>query len=90
VLFRIGLDPQFPPPNYFPPSKKYHISENALGHNKFELVFDELRDGHQLATLYSGNSLCTQCVIAVKNIGHVSEDKEEYADDGHLIEEVAD
>lgn len=46
--FRVGLDPIFPPPKTFPNSKKHYISENAIYHNSFELVFDELVDSKDI------------------------------------------
>lgn len=39
-LFRITLDPLFPPP-FFRNEKKL-VHDNYLDKNKFELVFDEL------------------------------------------------
>jgi tubulin polyglutamylase TTLL1 len=50
--FRVGLDPIFPPPQNFPNSKKHYISENAMLHNNFELVFDELVNGPELSKLF--------------------------------------
>lgn len=40
---RIGLDPLFPPP-----PGTYPIRKVPIDTNKFELVFDELRDGKQI------------------------------------------
>ena len=54
--FRIGLDPIFPPPQNFPNSKKHYVSENAMMHNNFELVYDELVDGPALNQLYQSSS----------------------------------
>lgn len=38
--FRVALDPIFPPSKNFPNSKKHYVSENAIYHNSFELVYD--------------------------------------------------
>lgn len=43
--FRIAIDPLFPPPSQFSYNHKYNIAENAMFYNKFELIFDEDRDG---------------------------------------------
>jgi hypothetical protein len=53
------------------------------------LVFDKVRGGHQLAKLYSGNSLSNYEISLVSHIGNISEDKE-YADDGIIIDEPND
>ena len=50
--FRIALDPIFPPPLNYSSTYKYNIPENALHYNKFELIFDEERDGGKLIELY--------------------------------------
>lgn len=49
---RIGLDPIFPPPDFVPHNYKYNISENAAISNKFELIFDEERDGPVIKKMY--------------------------------------
>ena len=48
TAFRIGLDTIFPPPDCVPHNYKYIIAENAMHYNKFELIFDEERDGPQV------------------------------------------
>ena len=35
ILWRIGLDTIFPPPDIIPHNNKYNIAENALHYNKF-------------------------------------------------------
>lgn len=47
-LCRIAVDPIFPPPMNFSSTYKYNIPENALHYNKFELIFDEERDGAEM------------------------------------------
>jgi tubulin polyglutamylase TTLL1 len=37
---RIGLDPLFPPPSHYPPTRRYQLSDNILNNIKFELIFD--------------------------------------------------
>jgi len=42
TIFRIGLDPLFPPPYDWPQTKKYFLGENIIEEsNKFTLFFDE-------------------------------------------------
>lgn len=66
---RIGLDTIFPPPNSIPNNYKYNISENALHYNKFELIFDEDRDGpsvHQLYESYPGSSALISSLMGIQ------------------------
>lgn len=46
-VFKIAIDPIFPPPNY-PKNKKHMIPENVFENNRFELIFDELVDGENI------------------------------------------
>jgi hypothetical protein len=48
-VFRIGVDPVFPPPPV-PPSKKNHSLPDAQD-NKFEMVFNEREDAGELKNL---------------------------------------
>lgn len=50
---RIAVDTMFPPPdiNYWPQSKKNQAPEYIKENNKFDLVFDEIRDGPALKTI---------------------------------------
>lgn len=50
--FRIGLDPIFPPP-YQTNVMRHSISENAVFFNRFELIYDEIKDMEHLKRLYS-------------------------------------
>jgi hypothetical protein len=38
---RLALDPLFPPPAHYPPSKRFHLSDQYLKHLKYELIFDQ-------------------------------------------------
>jgi tubulin monoglycylase TTLL3/8 len=38
-VFKVCLDPLFPPPNQFK-SKKFNIPEEVYKNNKFEIIFD--------------------------------------------------
>ena len=49
-VFRVAVDPIFPPPNY-PKNKKHMIPDNVFENNKFELFFDELQEGEALRNL---------------------------------------
>jgi hypothetical protein len=55
--FRIALDPLFPPPSVVNSDYKYSIPENTLHYNKFELVFDEDRDGRELKRVYRNSNI---------------------------------
>ena len=55
--FRIGVDPVFPPPVNYSSTYRYNIPENALFYNKFELIFDEERDGKLLKRLYEDSNI---------------------------------
>lgn len=47
--FKLSLDLLFPPPTNWPNSKRHYLA-NKIGHNLFELVFDEdKKDGHSCA-----------------------------------------
>lgn len=50
-VFRIAVDPMFPPPNWSK-NKPKMIPDNLLENNKFELFFDELLDGPYLRSLF--------------------------------------
>ena len=47
---RLTLDPMFPPYQW-PYSKKQSLPEDLLGHNKFELVFNEAEEGAALKNI---------------------------------------
>ena len=57
IIFRISVDPLFPPPFNVQTDYKYAIPENALHYNKFELIFDEDRDRSWLENLYTDNKI---------------------------------
>ncbi len=52
-MFRICIDPIYPPPFEWPNSKKFQMGDNSLNDMKFELVFDEVSDGKELEKLYA-------------------------------------
>lgn len=58
-LFRIAVDPIFPPPFYdeWPQNKKLFIPDNLLENNKFEIIFDELVDKKQMMHILKDNKL---------------------------------
>ena len=56
-VFRIAIDPLFPPPNWSR-HKKNQIPDNPLEGNKFELFFDELSEGEIFEPLLK-NKKCT-------------------------------
>jgi hypothetical protein len=37
---RLALDPLYPPPCHYPPSKRFYLADNHLKHLKYELIFD--------------------------------------------------
>lgn len=49
------MDPIFSPPLNFSSVYRYNIPENALHYNKFELIFDEDREGAELKKLYANS-----------------------------------
>ena len=55
--FRLSIDVVFPPPTNYPNSQKYMTPDNAMGRLMYELIFDEARDGRELAELYRNSSL---------------------------------
>jgi len=40
-MFRIAIDPLFPPPIPYPRNKKFLYNEKFIKKNKFSLIFDE-------------------------------------------------
>ena len=72
---RIGLDPVFPPPLNYSATYKYNIPENALFYNKFELIFDQERDGPLLYKLYQQSDI-------MDRMDDYEEDKETYEEEG--------
>lgn len=51
-VFRIAVDPMYPPPNW-PKNKKKLVPESIYESNKFEIFFDELVEGPELRQLLS-------------------------------------
>ena len=49
---RIALDPLFPCPTNWSATRRHLAPDNILETNKYELVFDENRDGPELIALY--------------------------------------
>jgi hypothetical protein len=76
LLYRICLDPFFPPPEDWNTSKKNFLPDNAIEENRFELIFDEGIEGSHLEQLYHGD------YKLVGNIGKIEEDAEVYENDG--------
>ena len=72
---RIAVDTVFPPPGHYSATHKYHIPENATHYNKFELLFDQDRDGPELDKLYKDSRV-------LDSIDDYEEDKETFEDDG--------
>ena len=72
---RIGLDSIFPPADAVPHNYKYNIPENALHYNKFELIFDEDRDGPEIIRNFTSNPNSTDTMI---NLMGIQEDQQEY------------
>lgn len=81
--FRICLDPIFPPPDHVPHNFKYNIAENALYYNRFELIFDEDRDGREIKELYEAYPGSSALVSSLMNI---KEDQEVYKEEGILCD----
>ena len=50
--YRLVVDPLYPPPYEWPPTRKNLLPENCYEYNRFELIFDE-RDDHQKGILNS-------------------------------------
>ena len=51
IPLRIAVDPIFPPPIPWQTSKKFLCPENPQEYNRFELIFDERKEGHELKKL---------------------------------------
>lgn len=51
-VFRLSLDPLFPPPEYWAANKKPFFSEDPLSENKFTLVFDETVNGNEIEEIF--------------------------------------
>lgn len=49
---RLTLDVLFPPLGHYPNTQKHLFPDYSLDHLKFELVFDEQKDGNRLRELY--------------------------------------
>lgn len=48
-IYRIAVDPLFPPPPW--PNAKKHMIPECIESNRFELIFNELTDGAELKAL---------------------------------------
>lgn len=81
--FRIGLDTIFPPPEVVPHNYKYTIAENALHYNRFELIFDETRDGGSVKALYEESPTVAETISGLMNI---QEDQEIFKEEGILCD----
>lgn len=51
LLYRICVDPFFPPPENWTNTKKQFFSDNTLNSNNFELIFDEKLDSQAINDL---------------------------------------
>jgi hypothetical protein len=71
---RLSLDLVFPPPCHYPNSQKHLAPDNVLETLRMELIFDEVRDATPLQELLSGRR--------DEEMGQISEEEEEYDDDG--------
>lgn len=78
LLFRVGLDPLFPPPSVTI-NKGKPFKENFNEMNRFQLVFDSAVEGASIEKLYSG--------VEIQETMEISEDDEVYEDEGREIEE---
>lgn len=65
---RIGLDPIFPPSDIVPHNYKYTIAENAVLYNKFELIFDEDRDGGSIKREYEKSASSSEVMMSLMGI----------------------
>lgn len=75
-VFKICIDPLFPPPECWQTGKKLYFGDNPLAENKFELIFDEFDDGQEIQKLYSGINFLDE------KMGKIEEDDEVFEDDG--------
>jgi tubulin monoglycylase TTLL3/8 len=39
-IWKVAIDPLYPPPTQWPKTKRCHVPENPYNTNKFELIFD--------------------------------------------------
>jgi hypothetical protein len=51
-IYRIAIDPLFPPPDLTASNKKTVLPENYVLENKFEIILDEKVQGKHLDSLY--------------------------------------
>jgi hypothetical protein len=47
-MFKICLDPLFPPPENWPSNRKPFCGDDCLSNNKFEIIFDEISEGKEV------------------------------------------
>ena len=78
---RIGLDPIFPPADNVPHNYKYTIAENAAIYNRFELIFDEERDGPSVKKLFDQ---CKESESLMVSMMGIQEDQQQYEEEGDL------
>jgi hypothetical protein len=76
---RLSLDVLFPPFSHYPNTQKHLAPDSALANLKFELIFDEEQDGHELHKLFKGN-LSLDC-------GEIEDDDEVYDNEGKELTE---
>lgn len=74
-MFKICVDPLFPPPQSWQSGRKFFFGENPIAQNRFEIVFDEVCDGDQIEGMYNGNRMD-------EKMGKIEEDMEYFDDDG--------
>jgi hypothetical protein len=72
---KIAIDPLFPPPPW--PNSKKHTIPDCLD-NKFELIFNELTDGHELKNLPIDDTM--NGIIEEEELEDEGSDDEEEAD----------
>ena len=68
--FRLSLDVIFPPPCHYPNTAKHLVPDAGLENLKFELIFEEKRDGPEIRNLYKQNTPDG----LLEEIGDISED----------------
>ena len=73
--FRLALDPLYPPPCHYPPSKRFFLADNYLKHLKYELIFDE-------------NALIEPIINPYEADENQGEEEEQFPQEGKQIQEI--
>jgi hypothetical protein len=77
-VFRLCLDPLFPPPEQWPSNRKPFLSDDPLAENRFEIVFDESSDGKEVERVYQGRERIDGLM------GKIEEDDETFENEGEV------